>query len=59
LKDSSIFNEAGSPLSFWILDAEALGLNSNGCGHVRKKLQANNILTAFCLLVTARYRYFS
>ncbi len=44
---SRVLNEADPPLSFWVLDAEALGLDSDGCGHVRKVLLVNNILTAF------------
>jgi hypothetical protein len=35
------------PLSLGVLDAEALGLDFYYCGHVRKMLLANNILTAF------------
>jgi len=42
-----VLNKADSPLCFRILDAEALGLNSNGSGHRQKMLLANNILTAF------------
>jgi hypothetical protein len=44
---SGILNKADSPLSFGVLDAEALRLDSYCCGHVRKKLLANNILTTF------------
>jgi hypothetical protein len=44
---SGILHKADPPLSFWVLDAEALGLNSDGCGHVRKMLLANNIIAVF------------
>jgi hypothetical protein len=44
---SGILHKADLPLSFWVLDAEALGLDFYYCGHVRKMLLANNILTAF------------
>jgi hypothetical protein len=44
---SGILNKADSPLSFGVLDAEALRLDSYCCGHLGQMLLANNILTAF------------
>jgi hypothetical protein len=44
---SGILNKADSPLSLGVLDAKALGLDSDCCDHVRKRLLANNILALF------------
>jgi len=44
---SGVFHKANAPLSFWILDAEALRLDSYCCGHLGKMLLANNILALF------------
>ena len=46
---SGVLDEADSPLSFWILDTEALMLDSDGCGHVLSKVTSEQCLVHWSL----------